>query len=302
MLSNLPKYPIYKKVSWDDFNDYYSFLNQFPTYSDFILSNLHIWKSQDVPNSYCDLNGNLAIRYADDELSSYSYSLLGKNDLYESVSTLLTDVGKLKGIPHDVVSNLDKGKFKIVGKRSQYEYVYKNSILTSLKGNKYEQRRREMNKFMQRYEGYQVKEIDLNDSMLTKMILKLFDDWINTYDSSSYDVALGEYNAFKNLVSNFSTIKANFLNLGLFYKGKLMSFEINEYFDNGYAYCHFVKHDREFRSSSPAIFYESCKILQEKGIDYMNFDHDVGLNGLRQYKKVWRPAFYLHKYNISALH
>jgi len=46
----------------------------------------------------------------------------------------------------------------------------------------------------------------------------------------------------------------------------------------------------------------TAKHLLENNIKYINIEEDLGFNGLRESKRLWRPAKILKKYTIKKKH
>ena len=67
-----------------------------------------------------------------------------------------------------------------------------------------------------------------------------------------------------------------------------------------YALSHFAKGDTSHHSAVYNILnWQEARILYSSGIRYYNWEQDLGIEGLRQSKLKYRPAFFLHKYRVK---
>ena|SRR2546425_11671494 len=85
---------------------------------------------------------------------------------------------------------------------------------------------------------------------------------------------------------------------GLFDGSRLIGFSIQEQVHNGYVIGHFGKAAKNYVGLNQFLENECAKICAQ-GSTYLNNEQDLGIEGLRRAKSLWRPLFFLKKYTIS---
>ena len=107
---------------------------------------------------------------------------------------------------------------------------------------------------------------------------------------------LNEFTAFDKFIGNPDC--ANSI-LTVYDNGGLVGFASFEILGSNYAVIHFAKANKEFNGIYYALLHFVAKVLAESGIEYLNIEQDMGLDGLRQSKRKYKPVFYLKKYKVQ---
>jgi hypothetical protein len=86
-----------------------------------------------------------------------------------------------------------------------------------------------------------------------------------------------------------------------FYDGeRLVAFSVWEGLRGGeYVLIHFQKADRAYSGLSSWQAHELGRLLLSRGFRLINFEQDLGIPGLREYKRSLQPSRYLRKYAIA---
>ena len=281
-------------------------INQFiaahPPYSDFNFISLWSWDhAQTVRIS--QLNNNLVIRFQDyTDPDDFFYSFLGSSGVDETAMILLNKArqegsDKLKLIPEAVIQHIkNPEKFVINEDRDSFDYI----IATKPEGGGHQPKRREVHRFLKQHaEHLTVSEIDISSRQNAEAILKVFEDWragINT--ASRFNQS--EWEAVKKLVNHSHTIdKANLHVVGLYMGGELSAFAIAEILKDGYAMGHYAKTNKKYPRLGAALDHFLHESLAGKGVSHMNYEQDLGIEGLRQSKLSKQPVLFLKKYTIG---
>ena len=88
--------------------------------------------------------------------------------------------------------------------------------------------------------------------------------------------------------------------LGLSINGELSAFVIIEILQRNYGIIHFKKAILSFAGITEYLVQQTALYLQRLGCQYINGEQDLGLDGLRKSKTLYRPQNYLKKYTISV--
>lgn len=175
--------------------------------------------------------------------------------------------------------------------RDSFDYIYKTENLIELKGKKYHGKRNHIKRF---------KDNNWSFEILTS---KAFDecaafaaDFYN--DNKSYD----DYSA---VVEQFviHTFFADFEYLGLKggvlrKDGEIVGFTIGEQLNSDTFVVHIEKAKSEIQGAYPVICNEFLKACAF-GLEYVNREEDLGIEGLRRSKLSYHPEFLLEKYTVT---
>lgn len=299
----IPEFPEFKNIELSDAEAIENFTKDFLPYSDFNFVSMWSW---DVKGEILisKLNNNLVVRFVDYLNYEHFYSFLGNNKVNETIELLLEvskeeglDI-KLKLIPEDSLKELDKSKFKVEESRDHFDYIYDLKKLSLLKGSEYSTKRSEINRFVRDNKKIEVKEIIL-DKKTKFNILKLNYEWLENkkrkdpfFDVGNELIAIGRF---------LELDSKNIRILGIFLENKLVAYSVNEISKNDkYSTGHFYK-TLKFNGLFDLLMVESSKFMLSLGKDFMNFEQDLGLEGLRFSKDSYGPVFYLKKYTVSRI-
>ena len=182
-------------------------------------------------------------------------------------------------------------EIEVRANRDSFDYIYKTENLIELKGKKYHGKRNHIKRF---------KDNDWSFEILTP---KAFDecaafaaDFYN--DNKSYD----DYSA---VVEQFviHTFFADFEYLGLKggvlrKNGEIVGFTIGEQLNSDTFVVHIEKAKSDIQGAYPVICNEFLKACAS-GLEYVNREEDLGIEGLRRSKLSYHPKFLLEKYAVT---
>lgn len=296
----IPQFPEFKKLELEDRDEFEKFIHKHPPYSDFSFTSLFSW-NVDGKTRISQLNENLVLKMKDYSSEDYLYSFLGENKIAETLDALISHAGRegalIKLIPESVIfPHLDvlKQKHSIEEDRDQHDYVYDTKEIIEMKGGVFQKRRNMYKRFM-KDNVFVIKRIDLKSSEIKADIHKLFENWIKVNDKKAEDAE----NELKAITNSFLIAeKDSLLGLGLYINGKLEAFTISEILHNNHSIMHFQKANHHFKGISEFIFVETVKLHNSLGVHYLNDEQDLGVEGLRTMKSLWRPTHFLKKYKI----
>ncbi len=297
----IAKYPTFTKLDISLLKEINRFTAEFEPYSDFNATSLYSW---DVDNSISlsYLDQNLVISLPDYLDGTILHSILGKNKIEDCIDILIKDFGKLSLVPDVVVNSLGtQEKYKITEDRDSFDYVYDADHLSKLIGGKFKKKRNKHNVFVKAHENYDLnlkvtKNLDDNHLLLIKNIDR---EWAKIAPRSAGDL-LGERKALDRILSSFSSLDLILVEIEV--DGEIKAFSINEVLKNGYGICHFEKalkvhHENIYTFLSAEV----ASILKQHGCNFINWEQDLGLEGLRRSKSSFHPVKMLKKYTIQPI-
>lgn len=297
----IPKFPKFKKLQIKDKQEIEKFTKKYPPYSDFNFVSMWIYNVEDK-YKISVLNNNLVVKFQDYKTQKPFFSFLGSNKTLEAVEILLSKADKigikpvLKLIPEISINKEIKQirkKFRVTLDRGNFDYIFHNSEKSEMKGRRYFNRRKIINKFTKRYPKHKVKLLDLKNRKTKKEIEKLCLLWVKRKSSKVKSELIVMKRLFK------LTYRFNFLTLGVYIENKLIAFLASEKISDKYALAHFSKSDISRIGVTPYLSHQVARYLNKIGCKYLNYEQDLNIPGLRKSKQMWHPKFYLRKYTIN---
>lgn len=300
---DLPIFPKFKKLELSDKDTIENFVKQFPPYSDFNFVSLwsyNIYEKAEI--SF--LNENLVIKYHDYITGEPFYTFIGVNNVVQTVELLLEKSKEsglkpeLQLIPEIVIEIL-KGKehrFYINEDLNNRDYVYLIDHHINLRGKKFHDRKRFINFFKKKFPDYYTTFVDLNNHNAKLELEELFVKWQNNKNLVPIKTE-HELNAIKRLLKSSHIL--NMYALGLYINTKLIGYLIANVVHDNYAIAHFEKIDISYKGASAILKQELAIHLNKLGCEFINYEQDLGILGIRQAKLSWNPYLFLYKYKIT---
>lgn len=279
-------------------------MKKYIPYSDFSFLSLFTYNTNDSAE-YCRLNGNLVIKYDDYITGEEFYSILGKWRLKSSIKTLLASAKSrgmqpvLRLVPEATIKNGKKlhEHWKIEEDESNFDYIISSLDLAELSGEKLPKKKKLVDDFKAKYPHLKVKPLDLTSKAVQKNILKLFDDWAESEGHQDGEAEV-ERKALTRLLVNSNHFDKLYA-LGIYDKQQLVAFNTYEIATHEHGISSFQKADRTYDGIYAMLTHEMAKDLARLGCKYINFEQDLGKEGLRASKRSWHPVNILKKYTIS---
>jgi uncharacterized protein len=297
-----PIFPQFKKLEIDDKNIIEDFVKRHPPYSDFNFLSLHSWNI-DLTTQYSILNDNLVIDMKDYSSNNRLLTFIGTNELESTLDILLKHLKKigvndLKLIPERVIeAHPDiKLKYDITEDRDQFDYIYKIQDLINMNGKNYKSLRKHYNYFQNMY-NIQTQLIDINSPEIQKLIVNLIKEWKNTKQRLSKNVDEDELLALNRFFKYGSL--SNLVTLGVFNKNNLIGFSSFEIIHDNYGLGHFEKANHDYTGLTIYLRRTMAEELHKLGVEFINTEQDLGIEGLRIAKTNLKPVKFLKKYKIK---
>lgn len=295
MISHFPDFtPINMKLK----EEIQLFTRRFDPYEDFSFVNLYTWDTNGKAG-VAWLNNNLVIKIPNyTDRTKFSYTFIGLSRLDETVSKLLDTFPRLELIPTFIVSGLlQPDKYAIAEDRDNFDYMYEVKALAELSGRQLRKKRNLFNT-AQKTVGKRVecKTVNKLNPEILNDIEAVIAKWLKITKQSQDDTAFEEI-ALKRLVGAFGELD---LWATLCYvDNTLNGFSVHEIVSEEYAICHFEKSlNQELVGINTILIKESALFLSDKST-IVNWQQDLGIEGLRKAKRAYAPSYYLKKYWIS---
>lgn len=296
------KYPQFVKVGIECRRGIEKIVRAFPPYSDFNLLSLLSWDVKGENLVSC-LDGNLLVRFTDYLTGEPFYSFLGNADIENTIDVLLERSVKeglprqLKLVPEMAVMELavrDGNGWNVFEDSDNHDYVLNVDDLTELQGGRYKRKRQRVGK-LKNCSTVEAREMDTANADDRALMIRLWETWAARKEDNIYnEVELKAFLRMLDLAPHFDLVT-----VGLWDKDTLIGFAVNEVIHDGYYMGHFGKTTGQCDGLSDLLEHETARIMAARGCTLVNLQQDLGLPGLRAYKRSLRPSGFLRKFMIT---
>ncbi len=289
----IPQFPTWKKLEWSDRAAVERFTRGWQPYSDFSFISLWIWNIEE-DDQIAQLDGHLLFHGRDYCTGRPLYSF-GGGATAKKLLRWVEAQGKepvLRRVPEPAVRGIKT--LRLEEDREAFDYVHSLRELVLLRGNRFRSRKNFLNRFLKAQADARVSLLPFNPRHCTTLSAAVT-DWMAEHPSSFINPH--EATALQRLLALPANKK---LILQVVHIGeRLIALAVSEVLAQGYSMCHFLKADRAITGASEFLMREMACELLGRGCEYLNFQEDLGLPGLRAFKLSYRPKLFLKKYRVS---
>lgn len=296
-MQKIPDFPVFNKLELGVYKEYSDIICKFEPYSDFNFISLFSWNT-DGSVGVSKLNDNLVIRLPDYISGEPNLSLLGRNKINESVKILLSIVPIIKLVPEEVALCLvNTDTLLLVEDTANHDYIYDLKNLSSLEGRTFKWKRKRLRRLEREYWRSLSFENSTQDLISWKeRVTTIFNKW-SEQNGKNAEEADAERIALENIIELSKFMKNLKLTI-LSYDGRDIGFSINE-IGVPCSTCHFQKSLNDIENIDILLTNYTAKLLLAKKSNFINWEQDLGIEGLRRFKQSYHPIRLLKKYSIS---
>ncbi|HSX52977.1 MAG TPA: phosphatidylglycerol lysyltransferase domain-containing protein [Patescibacteria group bacterium] len=303
-MSSLPIFPNFEPLDLRHKDVLRKVAEEFPTYSDFNFVSMFTWDNEGTI-SVADLYGNLVVQFSDYGTGDIFLSFLGVNKISDTIDTLLkycTENGiekKLRLIGQSVIDSLTESeskKYEIEDDRDNHDYILSASLMSDI-ANAAPQKRTKYRHFTREHGHKAVSRLlDLGSNSAIQEIDNLLLEWQKIRSKNDNEV-VREFSAIRRALVHADAL--NMVGYGTYVDNQLVAFTLFEIVHNKTAMLHFGKINTSFTGANEAHHNRLANYLVSLGIEFMNNEQDLGVEGLRHAKMASQPVDFLKKYTIS---
>jgi len=299
----IPEFPEFKDLDLSDKEEITHLTRQFPPNSDFHFISVYCWDI-DKKTQISRLNENLIVRQINCLNDEMYFSLIGLNNVpltVEAISKFLKQKQlplTLRWVPEETVKCLNGISAKVSEDRDYFDYIFNIEDLYHAKGRKYKSYRHDIAKFKRLYPHVNSKFIDLTNSEIGNQINKLFKSWAEKRNEYLDGDSVTEEKALNKLIASaveFKTLVA----IGVYDNLEMIAFSIEDLSTSEYGFALFWKANTNYIGLYDFLQNEATNLHYSKGIKFVNWENDLGIESLRASKLRHKPAFFLKKYKIE---
>ena len=279
------------------FEDYFKKFH--PEISEFSFTNLFIW-SEYYNYLYLEYKAHLVI-YSRDYFKKWKKSISGSEDtifflppigpnpvkIILEIFDILKDV-EFHRVPEHFIAIIKKeDEFKtlnleILEDRNNWDYIYQKDDLINLPGNKFRQKRRWLNKFLEQYDY----EFHVITDELIEKTLQLQLEWCDANECQSNEDLAEEQKAINRALESYSDL--GFFGGIVCVDSKCVAYTLGEMLNKETLVIHIEKAHIEYEGSYQAINNLFLKEFGKNAV-FVNREQDLGIEGLRRAKEAYKP-------------
>jgi hypothetical protein len=303
-MKKIANFPKFEKLSIKHGSLVRSFAADYPSYSEFSFTNLFAWNTDGV-TSISRFDDGLAVLLQDHATKEEFYTLIGSQDMDVSVRQLIGinrkkgQGGRLRLVPQTVIDNLDnRSDFIIQEDRDNFDYVLSVSYHANLIGSKNEDRRYLIRKFLKESSTkLEARHLDLADHKTKSDILYCMSQWILASSKNPIASEIERAAIIIRVLDSAGELPVQAL--GFYVDGVICAFSIFEYIQDSMGIVHFEKCNLSYKGLAQYVRNSVAKEFLANRVHYINYEQDLGIEGLRKAKSMLHPDSFLKKYTVS---
>lgn len=283
--------------------EYNELFEKFPPYTDFSFGTLCIWLNQNKDLKISRIQNAIICEYTNLFTGNEKVlSVLADKNTDLTIKTLF-EYQKSKGkkqrlsiVPATTIESIQHpSDFKITPQPDNFNYILMRDGLSEPEGAKFAKFRYEVRHFQKQYEGrYKVASVDLSDPDESLKIYNTLSRWHNLFTAN--DEGRQEELALASSFRNANKLKLRALRLDL--DDHLIGLAIfQEPPQKGYIICNHLKVERSVQYSFNFLLHCLAQKMKPEQ-NFINFEQDLGIPGLRFHKTKLNPVFFLNNYEV----
>ncbi len=268
-----------------------------PQISELTFTNLFMWKHCYHP-LWLEYDGCLLVILRPEKSAPFGMQPVGAGDKRKAMDALcseLRDVAdevRICRVSEDFVNrHLDPDQYFYQLDRNNSDYVYRTRDLIELSGRRYHSKKNHLNTFMR---NYKYEYLPLDGELITHF-LDMQEAWCRMRECVQIPDLLMEDYAVKTALTYFNEL--NYTGAAIRIGSRIEAFSLGERLNRDTAVIHIEK-------ANPAIpgLYSAINNLFAlnawSGLEYINREQDLGIEGLRKAKESYYPHFMVNKYTV----
>jgi hypothetical protein len=299
----ITEFPLFGKPTLEDKEFFDEFNARFSPYADWAFGTLMTWWDAFDDLEVARLGNNIVIKSSYLSMGKAARLVVLGNDNIDDAIEILFSYQKESGLEPalysfpqytiDAVRHAER--YVIIEDPNASEYVLSAKMHATLDGPRMSALRKKMTQFQRSTEGHKVEVARMTlDNLPAKMLL------INSLHTW-HDIYKNDNERLEGKVIDTALLIAERIGLeclGLFIDKELHGFALYKYLSNKSINVNHIKVLFDYQNIFNYITHIVASHAYAGGVEHMNFEQDLGIEGLRTYKTRLRPTHMLHKYNV----
>lgn len=268
-----------------------------PQASEFTFTNLFIWQHRYHP-VWMERDDSLLIILRPENSKPFGLQPLGKGDKKKALETLcselsdITEDARICRVSEDFVNrHLDPDHYFYQPDRDNSDYVYATRDLIELSGRKYHSKKNHLNGFIKNYRFEYLKL----DKELVRHFMDMQEEWCRIRDCLQTPDLLSEDVAIRTALACFNELE--YQGAAIQIGSRIEAFSLGEQLNSDTAVIHIEKANPDI----PGLYTAINNLFARNawsGLEYINREQDLGLEGLRKAKSSYYPHHMINKYTL----
>lgn len=294
----LPEFPDFKEIEISDGDVIrHAVQRAGMSLNEFSFTNLIVWR--DFDRATCTLiNGNLCIKVSPLNEPPFFLEPIGPNDI-ATAEICMKHTGRISRASASFVSHLPPNTYRVQMIPEHFDYIYRTADLAKLKGRLFDSKRNHIRRFMNRCPSYRYEELGTN---LAKAALKLYDDWClakrhSPANPNPHEIDYScQRRAIERAFEDYTRLKI--VSGALISDGELIGYVIGSQLRGDMACLHFCYGRSDLPGLYQMLIREACRNTFSS-FEFINFEQDLGLAGLRKFKRSYHPVRFEEKFEVE---
>lgn len=278
-------------------------VKEYESYSDYNFASLFHWNVQERIQ-FAFVKKALVLKMTDYISGSEFLTILGSEDIDEAIieckqtAEALNIDTALRLVPEVTIKNIRNIPNVIIEEDiDSHDYILDVDSLAEMRASVYRGKRNLLNRFHRLYEGQaKAVELDLTDENVKNEVLSLAEEWRHHTKQNEQDT-INEFIAIERSVQHAHHLQVR--GFGIYVQDKLVAFSIIEDLPEYGVMLHFDKANTDYIGIYEYLKNELALYLQKNGVKWINFQQDLGIEGLRNMKESYKPIKKLKKHTVK---
>ena len=273
------------------------FLQDLPQTSELSFTNLFIWRHRYDP-VWIERKECLLVVLKQDGNSAFGLPPIGSGDKRKALDILFEELGEFTSDPKVcrvgeafVKKWVDDARYDVLFDRDNSDYVYHTQDLISLTGKKYHRKKNHLNRFLKTCR-FEYRQMDIG---LVECFLDMQEKWCEIKECVNNQELLSEDYAVYEALIHFEDLDYNGAAIEI--DSRVEAFSLGEALNPTTAVIHIEKANPDIPDLYVAMNQLFCRNAWS-GMEFINREQDLGIEGLRKAKESYYPHHMENKYTL----
>lgn len=296
----------FKTLNLENGDEYINAFSSFDPYADYYFNNLFTWLGQKEKVEWCRFNEAIVLKFINpfnNQSNKYNYSYLASESSSLILKILIKNFGvdNLTMLPAVSFDNIEKellDNFTVSVDEDNSDYIYDAEAIIKMSGPKSKGFLRQVNYYLKNHsEDSIVQSIDLKDERNRIRLINSIHTWEKLYTHNDTDKH--EAKAIEFYIKQSE--KLNPECIAIVINNKIEAFSIySRPPQQDYIILSHAKTSYEYKGLFDFLVYSTVAraMAETPKVKYLNFEQDLGIDGIRRHKMAMKPIKKLYKYNL----
>jgi hypothetical protein len=285
--------------------EYVEAFAKFDPYADYFFNNIFTWLAQKNSVEWARHKEAIVLKFMNPFVNSkeYSYSYLADASSTKIFKYLSDEIGikEFNMLPAVSLENIDSKlleNYEVTVDDDNSDYIYDAESIIKLVGPKSKGFLRQVNYYLKNHSVDSiVQSIDLDNPHSTALLINSIHTWRKIYTHN--DIEKDEAKAIERYIMNTKVLRPKCI--AVIINNKIEAFSIySKPPQKEYIILSHAKTSYEYKGLFDFLVYATLAraSAESPSIKYLNFEQDLGIEGIKRHKMSMKPIRKLHKYNV----